>query len=167
MLDYKPEATDHVTLTFDGYSESVHIELYGDDAPETVKHFLDSVKNIEGRPVRSFVDGLLYFGGPVADKGAGKGIKGEFSDNGVDNKISIRRGVIAVARGEDYNSGGAQYFIATEDATDLNGKYAAFAKITSGMSVIESIIENSEISDGKIVNGVTVKSISSHDAHSH
>ena len=167
MLDHNPEATDHVTLTFNGYSESLHIELYGNDAPETVKHFLDSVKSLEGRPVRSFVDGLLYFGGPVADKGAGKGIKGEFSENGFDNEIAFRRGIIAVARGEDYNSGGAQYFILTEDSTDLNGKYAAFAKITSGMSVIEKIIEDSTIVDGKIENGVTIKSISSHDAHSH
>jgi len=167
MLDYKPEPTDHVTITFEGYSESLHIELYGDDAPETVKHFLDSLHDLEGTPVRSFKDGLFYFGAANANNGTA-GIKGEFSDNNFENKVSIRRGVIAVARGEDNNSGGSQYFIATENATELNGKYAAFARITSGIDVIEQILEDVEIDEnGNIKDGPTIESVSTHDAHSH
>ena len=167
MLDYRPEATNHVNLEFEGYTGSVHIELYGseEDAPKTVKHFIDSIKRLEGKPVRDFKDGLLYFGERSADNGP-NGLTGEFSENNVDNRISIRRGVIAAARGEDYNSGGTQYFIATENATELNGKYAAFAKIISGMSIIEEIIEDLEFDDeGNIINAPVIKSISTHDAH--
>ncbi len=167
MLDYNPEATDHVAITIEGYDESIHVELYGNDAPVTVKHFLDSLEDFKGRPLRSLKDGLLYFGSVSADNGTG-GIKGEFSDNGYDNDISIRRGVIAAARGEDYNSGGSQYFIATRKSTDLNGKYAAFAKITSGMNVIESILENIEVDEsGNITNPPKIESITTHSAHSH
>jgi len=134
MLDYNPEGTKDVVISFEGVEGSLHIELYGNDAPITVKHFLDNLTGLKGSPIRDYKDGLLYFGSASADRGS-SGIKGEFSENGIENKISIRRGVIAVARGEGYNSGGSQFFIATEDATELNGKYAAFARITSGMDV--------------------------------
>ena len=166
MLDYKPEPTIDVLMKFEGYDDTIHIELYGNDAPETVEHFLHSLEELEGQPIRAFTDGLLYFGGENADCGS-DGIKGEFSDNGIENKISIRRGVIAAARGNDYNSGGSQYFIATKNSTDLNGKYAAFARITSGIKVIEEIIENSIDENGNITNAPKIEYAESHAAHSH
>ena len=167
MLDYKPEGTKDVLITFKDYG-SIHVELYGNDAPKTVEHFLDSIEKLEGKPIWTYKDDLLYFGSSrFADNGT-NGLKGEFSDNGVDNEISIRRGVIAAARGEDYNSGGSQYFIATKNSTDLNGKYAAFAKITSGMDVIEKILDDIEVDEnGNIKNGPVIESISSHDSHDH
>lgn len=167
MLDHKPEGTKDVLITFEGDYGSVHVELYGNDAPITVKHFLDILTDLEGRPIRAYKDGLLYFGSASADCG-NSGIKGEFSENGIENKISIRSGVIAVARGDGYNSGGSQFFIATENATELNGKYAAFAKITSGMEVIESIIDNLTYDEnGNITNAPKIESIETHESHDH
>ena len=167
MLDYKPEGTEDVVIMFEGYDEVIHIELYRNDAPITVKHFVDNLTDLKNQPIRAYKDGLLYFGSASADCG-NSGIKGEFSENGVDNKISIRSGIIAVARGEDYNSGASQFFIATENATDLNGKYAAFAKITSGMGVIESIIDSLTYDEnGNITNAPKIESIETHASHSH
>lgn len=167
MLDYKPEATEHIAISVEGYDETIHVELYGNDAKETVEHFkkLISDKYFDGKDFVAFADNLLYFGSDTADAGE-SGIKGEFKENGVDNRIAIRKGVIAVARGEGYDSGAKQFFIATKNSTDLNGKYAAFAKIDSGMSVIESIIENAELDEnGKITNSPKITSISSHSSH--
>lgn len=167
MLDYKPEATGHVSIEFEGYEDTMHIELYGNDAPKTVARFIEYYSELEGTPLRAFKDGLLYFGAEAADYGE-SGIEGEFSDNGVDNKIVMRKGVIALARGEDANSGKSQFFIATKNRTDLDGKYAAFAKIDTGMDLLKEIVENLETDDnGNIINAPKIKSISYHDAGSH
>ena len=167
MLDYKPDATGHVTITFEGYDESMHIELYGEDAPKTVEHFVSYYSKLEGTPLRALKDGLLYFGEETADFGE-SGIKGEFSDNGVDNKISIRKGVIALARGTGNDSGKNQFFIATENKTDLNGKYAAFGKIDTGMKLLKKIAEDLETDEnGNIINAPKIKSVSYHAADSH
>ena len=163
MLDYKPEATEHVAISVEGYDEVIHVELYGNDAAETVEQFKKLVtdKYFDGKPFLSLNDNLLYFGNEKADFGE-NGIKDEF------NEIVMRKGVIAMSKGEGNNSGKEQFFIVTKNSTDLNGKYTAFAKINSGMSVIESIVENAELDEnGKIINAPKITSISSHSAHSH
>lgn len=167
MLEYSPEATSHVSITVEGYDDTIHVELYGEDAPESVAKFMELVngKYFNIRSFHTLSGGLLYFGSKTADAGD-KGIKGEFADNGFENKISITKGTIVVARGEGYDSGAEQFFVATEDLSDLDGKYAAFARVTSGFEVIEDIIKNAEIdANGRIVNPPLIKSISSHDSH--
>lgn len=169
MFDYTPEATAHVNITIEGYDEALHVELYGEDAPETVKNFTDLVKSgkFTSTLMHTYKNGLLYGGGKNAD-GGDKGIKGEFEENGFENKISLTRGVIAMARGEDNNSAYDQFFIVTEDdLDDLDGKYAAFAYISGGMDVIEDIIKNAEVDDnGVIKNPPKILSISApHAAH--
>lgn len=169
MLDYKATATEHVTMYIDGYDKAIHIEIYGNDAPETAKRFTSTVSasTLNNSSFLSVKDGLVYFGSATADAGA-SGITGEFKDNGVDNKISFRKGVIGIARGEAPNSGYGQFFIATKNSTDLNGKYAAFAKITSGIDIIESVIKNAEIDEnGNIISAAKITSVSSHSADSH
>ena len=170
MVDYKPEATSHATIQFEGYEGEIHVELYGNDAPESVKKFTTVYEktndsNLSARMIRAFEDDLLYFGSPRTDLGSG-GIKGEFQNNGVENKIVFRKGVIAVARGDDYNSGGSQFFIVTKNHTELNGDYAAFGKITSGMKLIEEIIDNLEYDEnGNIINAPKISSVSIHEAN--
>lgn len=167
MLDYNPEATGHVTISFEGYDDSMHIELYGKDAPETVKHFISYYSKLNGTPLLALKDGLLYFGDKTADYGE-NGIKGEFTENDVENKIVMRKGVIALARGEGKNSGKNQFFITTENKTELNGKYAAFGKIDTGMNLLKEIVENLETDEnGNIINAPKIKSVSYHAADSH
>ena len=77
-------------------------------------------------------------------KGNGSGgsenkIKGEFTKNGVENDISHTRGTISMARAQDPNSASSQFFIMQADNSTLNGNYAAFGTVTSGMDVVDAI----------------------------
>ena len=169
MLDYDPKPTEHISITVEGYeSGHIDIELYGEDAPKTVAHFIKHMHDLEGMKLHTFKDGLLFFGKPAPNSG-NDSVKGEFTENGFENNISIRRGVIAVSIDESApDKGGMQFFIATEDATELNGKRAAFAKISSGMSIIEEILEDIEYDEsGYIKNPPVIKSISTSDGHTH
>ena len=71
--------------------------------------------------------------------GSDKNIKGEFAINGVKNDISHVRGVISMARSANYNSASSQFFIMHADGKFLDGQYAAFGKVVSGMEVVDEI----------------------------
>ncbi len=170
MFDYNPEPTEHLSITLENYG-TLHVELYGEDAPKTVENFKKLVddKKLIGLMLHTYKDGLLYGGSKDADGGK-NGIVGEFEDNGVENKVSHKRGIISMARGESKDSAYAQFFIVTEDNKELDGKYAAFARITDGMEIIDKILSEVEIGeDGKIDfdSCPKITSISAHDAHDH
>ena len=127
-------------------------ELYEDVAPKTVENFLNLVKE-------EFYDGLIFhrviFGFVIQGgdpKGTGEGgskndIKGEFKLNGVDNPIKHERGTISMARAQDYNSGSSQFFIVQSDSTFLDGDYAGFGHVTSGMDIVDTICANAPVTD--------------------
>lgn len=71
--------------------------------------------------------------------GPGYCIKGEFFFNGVKNDLKHKRGVLSMARSSSPNSAGSQFFIMHQDAKHLDGQYAAFGKVTSGMDVVDAI----------------------------
>ena len=73
--------------------------------------------------------------------GPGYHIKGEFAANGVENPIKHVRGVISMARAQDPDSAGSQFFIMHADAPYLDGQYAAFGKVVSGMDVVDQIAD--------------------------
>ena len=88
-----------------------------------------------------------------SDEDKAYAIKGEFAYNGYEkNKLKFEEGVLAMARSsytslspdlaeESYNSAGCQFFITTEDSTNLNGLYCAFGKVVDGMDVVKKIAE--------------------------
>ena len=170
-FDYVPDVTDHVEMYLGDNNEYFHVDLYGKDAPKTVAHFRELMKDdyYVGKGSTAIIGGNVYFG----DVETGKtGPKGEFKANGVENKIPIRVGSLVMARGEDYDSAYGRFFIVTED-TDvkaLKGSYAVFGKITGGMDVVEKIISNIHPdADGKIpvAEQVRITSITAHESHSH
>ena len=120
-------------------------ELYEDIAPETVKNFESLIQ-------KNFYDGLIFHrvspgfmiqgGCPQGNGMGGPGytIKGEFTANGFKNDLKHTRGVLSMARAMDPDSAGSQFFIMTSDAPHLDGQYAAFGKITSGMDVADRIV---------------------------
>ena len=69
-------------------------------------------------------------------------IKGEFSNNGIDNNISHTRGTISMARSSAYNSASSQFFIMQKDTTSLDGQYAAFGTVTDGMDIVDKICKD-------------------------
>ena len=172
VFDYVPEGTSDVLIEFEGNNGSLHVELYGNDAPETVANFLTLVKNgyFNGKTINAYKDGNLYLGSESSS--VANGVKGEFSANGKENKIPFEVGTLVMARGDDYDSAYGRFFIVTKD-TDvkaLEGKYAAFGKITGGMESIEKIISSIRpTADGLISESEQVKisGISEHASHSH
>ncbi|MBO5091488.1 MAG: peptidylprolyl isomerase [Clostridia bacterium] len=122
----------------------IDIELYEDKAPITCANFKKLVE-------RGFYDGLIFHrviagfmiqGGDPTGTGCGgseENIKGEFLANGIKNEISHVRGVISMARSQNMNSASSQFFIMHADGKFLDGQYAAFGKVVSGIEVVDEI----------------------------
>lgn len=132
-----------VTMTIKN-EEPVKIELYPDIAPNTVNNFIALIEEgfYEGLTFHRVISDFMIQGGDPDGNGSGGpgyAIKGEFSSNGHENSLSHEPGVISMARTQDLNSAGSQFFIVTGDATYLDGDYAAFGNVIEGMDVIEKI----------------------------
>jgi len=120
-------------------------ELYEDIAPETVENFVSLMEKgfYDGLIFHRVIPGFMIQGGcpdGTGMGGPGYTIKGEFAANGFKNDLKHTRGVISMARAMNPNSGGSQFFIMVEDAPHLDGQYAAFGKITSGMEEADRIV---------------------------
>ena len=77
-------------------------------------------------------------------------ILGEFSNNGVDNPLKHTRGTISMARSQaSMNSASCQFFIMHKDNFSLDGDYAAFGHVTSGMDVVDKICSQAQPTDNK------------------
>ena len=119
-------------------------ELYPDKAPQSVRNMISLANKgfYDGLIFHRVISGFMIQGG--CPKGTGTGgpgycIKGEFKLNGVKNNLSHKRGVLSMARAQAANSAGSQFFIMHADAKHLDGQYAAFGKVTSGMDVVDAI----------------------------
>lgn len=150
------------------------IELYPNIAPRTVKNFKNLVEE-------KFYDGVIFHrviydfmiqtGDPTGTGfgGSEKKIKGEFDINGIKNNLSHTRGVVSMARAganpeteQTMNSASSQFFIVQADSTHLDGKYAAFGKVISGMDVVDKIAvvetdENDKPLEDIVINTIRFK----------
>ncbi len=122
----------------------IDIELYEDKAPITVANFKKLVNEgfYDGLIFHRVIAGFMIQGGDPLGTGFGGSdtkIKGEFRMNGVPNDISHKRGVISMARSQMPNSASSQFFIMHADGPFLDGQYAAFGKVVSGMEVVDEI----------------------------
>ena len=122
----------------------IEIELYPETAPITVKNFEKLVSEgfYDGLIFHRVIPGFMIQGGDPQGTGMGGSkdkIKGEFAANGVSNNLKHTRGVISMARAFDKNSASSQFFIMHADAPHLDGQYAAFGKVVSGIEVVDEI----------------------------
>ncbi|WP_427109901.1 peptidylprolyl isomerase [Lysinibacillus xylanilyticus] len=145
-VDYSSKVKENpiVTITMSN-DEKIVIELEPSTAPNTVANFISLVK-------KGFYDGLIFHrvvpdfmiqGGDPSGNGTGGpdySIEGEFSSNGVKNDLKHERGVISMARSGDPNSAGSQFFIMVNEASHLDGDYAAFGKVIEGMETVDAIV---------------------------
>ncbi len=120
-------------------------ELYEDIAPETVANFVKLIEEgfYSGLIFHRVIPGFMIQGGcpdGTGMGGPGHTIKGEFASNGFKNDLKHSRGILSMARSMMPNSAGSQFFIMVEDAPHLDGEYASFGKITSGMEVADKIV---------------------------
>ena len=122
----------------------IDIELDKKAAPITVENFEKLVKDkfYDGLIFHRVIPGFMIQGGDPEGTGMGGPgwhIKGEFAANGWNNPIRHTRGVISMARAQDPNSAGSQFFIMHADASYLDGQYAAFGRVVKGIEVVDRI----------------------------
>lgn len=122
----------------------IKLKLDPSAAPNTVKNFvyLANKGYYDGLTFHRIIPGFMIQGGcpdGTGMGGPGYGIKGEFKHNGVNNPMAHKRGVISMARAQNPNSAGSQFFIMHADAPHLDGQYAAFGKVVEGIEVVDEI----------------------------
>lgn len=137
------EPTDFICIKMDSGAEIV-IQLLPDKAPITVENFKKLVANkfYDGLIFHRVIDGFMIQGGDPEGTGMGgaeEKIKGEFESNGVSNDLQHGRGVVSMARSSDPNSASSQFFICQADSFFLDGDYAAFGQVLSGMDEVDRI----------------------------
>ena len=148
----------HAKIVVKNYG-TIALELDADVAPITVENFANLVNEgfYNGLTFHRIISGFMIQGGDPLGNGTGgssKTIKGEFASNGVKNSISHVRGTISMARSSMPNSASSQFFIVHKDSTFLNGQYAAFGTVTSGMEVVDKICAETAVKDD---NGTVAK----------
>ena len=141
----------HIKIKVKDYG-TISVELDADVAPITVTNFVDLAKDgfYDGLTFHRIISGFMIQGGDPLGNGTGgsdKTIKGEFSENGVENSMSHVRGTISMARSQDYDSASSQFFIMHKDNPGLDGQYAAFGTVTKGMEVVDKICEDTQVED--------------------
>ena len=123
----------------------IKAELYPDKAPNTVNNFISLAASgfYDGLIFHRVISGFMIQGGDpagVGTGGPGYSIKGEFALNGFKaNDIKHKRGVLSMARAMNPNSAGSQFFIMHQNASHLDGQYAAFGSVIEGMEVVDEI----------------------------
>ena len=154
-----------VTFTMEN-GDVFKAELYPEIAPNTVNNFISLIG-------RNFYDGLIFHrvirgfmiqgGDPEGSGmgGPGYSIKGEFSQNGVENDLKHEEGVLSMARSMNPDSAGSQFFVMHKHSPHLDGSYAAFGKVIEGMKAVNRIAETrTDYSDrpleDQIIKSVTV-----------
>ena len=163
-----PKNNPVVTITM-ANEEQIKVELYPDVAPNTVKSFISLVK-------KGFYNGLIFHrvipefmiqgGDPNGSGSGGPGysIKGEFTNNGFVNNLKHERGVISMGRTSEPNSAGSQFFIMVGTKPSLDGDYAAFGKVISGMDAVDKIVniprdKNDKPNQNQVMKSVTVDTL--------
>jgi peptidyl-prolyl cis-trans isomerase B (cyclophilin B) len=151
------------TITIEGYGV-IEAELYPEIAPNTVNNFIDLANKgfYNNQKFHRVIKNFMIQGGDPKGNGTGGpgySIEGEFTSNGFANSLKHTKGVLSMARSQDHNSAGSQFFIMTKEASHLDGEYAAFGKMISGLDVLEKIENVKTDSNDKPKEDVVIKSI--------
>ena len=143
----------------------IKIELDIESAPNTVRNYiaLANAGFYDGLNFHRVIPGFMIQGGcPLGSGTGGPGykIKGEFSANGYENKLKHKSGTLSMARSQDNNSAGSQFFIMVKNADHLNGQYAAFGKVIEGMDEVDKIVSVTSDHRDKPLEEQKIKNIS-------
>lgn len=152
-----------VTITMENGS-IMTAELYPEIAPNTVNNFISLVKKgfYDGLIFHRVISGFMLQGGCPLGRGYGDpgySIRGEFKLNGFKNDLKHTRGVLSMARSQSPNSAGSQFFIMHKDSPHLDGQYAAFGCITSGLDVVDAIAETETDYDDRPTEDQRMKTV--------
>lgn len=154
-----------VTFTMEN-GDIIKAELYPEIAPNTVNNFISLARKgfYDGLTFHRVIHGFMIQGGCPQGTGFGDpgySIKGEFTFNGFENNLKHTAGVLSMARSNNPDSAGSQFFIMHRNAPHLDGQYAAFGKVIDGMDVVNRIAGcdtdfNDKPLEPQIIKSVTV-----------
>lgn len=135
------------TIKVSGYDEPIVFTMDEGIAPQTVDNFVALAESgfYDNLTFHRIMDGFMIQGGDPTGTGMGgseKSIYGEFDANGFKNSLKHVRGTVSMARSNDPDSASSQFFIVQEDSSFLDGQYAAFGTVTSGMDVVDEIVKS-------------------------
>ncbi len=161
------------TLKVSGYDQPIVFTMDEGIAPETVENFVNLAESgfYDGLTFHRIIEGFMIQGGDPRGDGTGgssHNIHGEFASNGFDNILKHDRGTVSMARSQDPDSASSQFFIMHEDSPSLDGQYAAFGTVTSGMEVVDDIATTAEPTDNNgsidkenqpVIESITIKQI--------
>ena len=138
---------------------TIYAEIDADTAPITVTNFVNLCKNhfYDGLTFHRIIKDFMIQGGDHNGDGTGgseETIKGEFSDNGVENSLKHTRGALSMARSQDNDSASSQFFIVQKTASHLDGQYAVFGYVYEGMDIVDKICDDVQVEDN---NGTVAK----------
>jgi peptidyl-prolyl cis-trans isomerase B (cyclophilin B) len=141
----------HATIEVEGLG-TMQLELNATNTPITVSNFAQLAMEgfYDGLTFHRVKEGVMIQGGDPNGNGTGgapRKIKGEFYQNGITNAIQHKRGVISMARGNDLDSASSQFFIMQQDDEGMDGRYAAFGRVTDGIEVVDAIVEQTPVQD--------------------
>lgn len=164
-----PEKSHPVATIELSNGKQIVMELYPEVAPNTVNNFISLANSgfYDGTIFHRVIPNFMIQGGDpegTGTGGPGYSIKGEFTSNGVKNHLLHVRGVVSMARSNDLDSAGSQFFIVQADSEHLDNTYAAFAKVTEGMDVVDEIAnlerdQNDRPTDPPVMTKVTVDTL--------
>lgn len=131
-------------VTFQFSAGEIQAELYPEIAPNTVNNFISLVQSgfYDGLTFHRVIEGFMLQGGDPEGSGVGGpgySIRGEFARNGFQNALAHDPGVLSMARSMAPDSAGSQFFIMHKKAPHLDGEYAAFGKVITGMDLVNQL----------------------------
>lgn len=152
-----------VTIVMEN-DKQIKVELYPEVAPNTVLNFISLVQKgfYDGLTFHRVIPGFMIQGGDpegTGTGGPGYTIRGEFRSNGFKNNIKHETGVISMARSNNPNSAGSQFFIMVKNAPQLDGEYAAFGKVIEGMETVNEIVNVERDSKDKPIHEQKMKKV--------
>ncbi len=137
------------TITISSNGETwgeVAVRFYPDVAPNHVNNFckLAQEKFYDGTTFHRVIPGFMIQGGDPNSKSSDRSTHGMggpgYRLNAEFNEKLHKRGVVSMARAQDPNSAGSQFFICVADASFLDGQYTAFGEVESGMEVVDRVV---------------------------
>ncbi len=158
-----PKELPIATIEVDGYG-TIEAELYPHIAPNTVNNFISLANNgfYDGLTFHRIVNNFVIQGGDPEGTGMGGpgySILGEFTNNNFKNDLKHTEGVLSMARSQNKDSAGSQFFIVTGEASNLDGDYAGFGKVIKGMDIVKKI-ENVDVGiNDNPMEKIVIKSI--------
>ena len=144
---------------------TIEAELYPSKAPNTVNNFISLANSgfYDGLTFHRIIDGFMIQGGDPEGNGTGGpgySIAGEFSSNGyTENDLKHTDGVLSMARARSNDSAGSQFFIMVGEFNNLDGQYAAFGKVISGLDIVKNISKVATDNNDKPKEAVVIESI--------